>query len=163
MAKAKSKKGSAANSRAKSKKQSRKDAERVLRTGPIRKRGRQPRLPGVEEDPGSKKIDEAAMEYVEARDAMQLATQEVHRRELKLIAVIKKERPGKKAYRHTVGGETITVNIVAKDPTEKAKVKITPVDADAEPDTTADEPAGDVHAMDADDTRDGPGDGSGDE
>src|SRR5574341_790206 len=134
------------------KKQSRRDAERALRTGPIRRRPRQERLPGVEEDPGSKKIDEAAYEYVEARDAMQAATQEVHRRELKLIAIVKKERPGHKAYRHTAGGETITVNIVAKDPTEKAKVKIAPVDEEHEPADEAgkgDEPAGDVHAMDA--------------
>ena len=90
----------------------------------ILRRPRQNRLPGVETDPGSKAIDNAAYAYVEARDAMQEATKFVHKQEEKLLAVLKRERPGKKAYKHEVGGETITVQIVAKDPTEKAKVKI---------------------------------------
>ena len=93
------------------------------KTKPTR-RPRQNRLPGIETDPGSKAIDNAAYAYVEARDAMQEATKFVHKQEEKLLAVLKRERPGKKAYKHEVGGETITINIVAKDPTEKAKVKI---------------------------------------
>ena len=94
-------------------------------TGVLR-RPRQNRLPGVETDPGSKAIDNAAYAYVEARDAMQEATTFVHKQEEKLLAVLKHERPGKKAYKHEVGGETITIQIIAKDPTEKAKVKIQP-------------------------------------
>lgn len=45
----------------------------------------------------------------------------------KLIAVLKRERPGHKKYRHTVGTEVLNVTLAAKDPTEKVKVKITPV------------------------------------
>jgi hypothetical protein len=109
----------------------------------------------VEEDPGSKAIDNAAYDYVEARDARMAATTVETQRATKLIAIIKRERPGQKAYKHTVGGETIIVNITAKDPTEKVKVKIAPVDEPAlgEGATVADEPA-DVEAMDAE-----PGDG----
>lgn len=130
-------------------KQSRSAAERVLRDGPIRKRPRQGRLPGVEEDPGSKAIDSAAYDYVEARDARMAATTVETQRATKLIAVVKRERPGQKAYKHTVGGETIVVNITAKDPTEKVKVKIAPVD-ERSVGEGADEESGDVHAMDAD-------------
>ena len=94
-----------------------------------KRRHRQDRLPGVETDPGSSAIDNAAYAYVEARDAMQEATKFVHKQEEKLLAVLKHERPGKKAYKHGVGGETIMIQIVAKDPTEKAKVKIQAEDA----------------------------------
>jgi hypothetical protein len=154
-ASSKAAKRSAKGSNAGSPRQSRKAAEKVLRDGPIRKRPRQERLPGVEEDPGSKAIDNAAYDYVEARDARMAATTVETQRATKLIAIIKRERPGQKAYKHTVGGETIIVNITAKDPTEKVKVKIAPVDEPAlgEGATVADEPA-DVEAMDAE-----PGDG----
>ena len=84
-------------------------------------------MPGVEEDPGSKAIDNAAYDYVEARDARMAATTEETNRATKLIAVVKRERPGQKKYKHTVGGEVITVDLTVKDPTEKVKVKIAPV------------------------------------
>ena len=103
---------------------------------PVARRQRQDRLPGVETDPGSMAIDNAAYAYVEARDAMQEATKFVHKQEEKLLAVLKKERPGKKAYKHEVGGETITIQIIAKDPTEKAKVKIQAEDGKAADDST---------------------------
>ena len=106
------------------------------------RRPRQDRLPGVETDPGSKAIDNAAYAYVEARDAMQDATKFVHKQEEKLLAVLKRERPGRKAYKHEVGGETITVQIVAKDPTEKAKVKIQAEDGKAADDSADDADAG---------------------
>lgn len=109
-------------------KQSRQEAERVLRDGPIRRRQRQERLPGVEDDPGSKAIDTAAYDYVEARDARMAATTEETHRATKLIAVVKRERPGQKKYRHTVGNEVVTVDLTVKDPTEKVKVKIAPID-----------------------------------
>src|SRR5688572_16041133 len=126
--------------------QSKKDAEKVLRDGPIvKRRPRQERLPGVEEDPGSKKIDDAAYDYVEARDARMAATTVETQRATKLLALLKKERPGAKAYKHTVGGETIVIKIEAKDPTEKVKVKIAAVDT---PDVGETAPA-DTIAMDA--------------
>ena len=114
------------------------DRRTFKRTKAINPKGRprQDRLPGVETDPGSKAIDNAAYAYVEARDAMQEATKFVHKQEEKLLAVLKQERPGKKAYKHEVGGETITVHIVAKDPTEKAKVKIQAEDGKATDDST---------------------------
>lgn len=140
---------SAKGSTAGSRKQSKAAAEKVLRDGPIRRRPRQERLPGVEEDPGSKAIDNAAYDYVEARDARMAATTEENRRATKLIAVVKKERPGQKKYRHTVGGEIINVDLTVKDPTEKVKVKIAPV---SEPEmgeaAGGAEDAGDVDAMD---------------
>lgn len=118
----------------------------------------------MEEDPGSKAIDNAAFDYVEARDARMAATTVETQRATKLIAVIKRERPGKKTYKHTVGGETIIVNITAKDPTEKVNVKIKPVDEPAigEGAATDVEPEGDVEAMDAIDEPQGDGD-AGDE
>ncbi len=104
----------------------------------------------MEEDPGSKKIDDAAYDYVEARDARMAATTVENQRATKLIAVVKRERPGQKVYKHTAGGEVITVNLTVKDPTEKVKVKIAPVDNESPVGTEpGDEPAGDVGAMDA--------------
>lgn len=106
-------------------------------------------MPGVEEDPGSKAIDNAAYDYVEARDARMAATTEENRRATKLIALVKRERPGQKAYKHTVGGEVVIVNLTVKDPTEKVKVKISPVDEPTIGEGTVDDEHGDVHAMDA--------------
>lgn len=109
----------------------------------------------MEEDPGSKKIDDAAYEYVEARDARMAATTVESQKASKLIAIVKRERPGQKAYKHRVGTETIEVKLTVKDPTEKVKVKIAPTDDEQplgteeadEPDTVgamdAEEPAGD--------------------
>lgn len=104
----------------------------------------------MEEDPGSKAIDNAAYDYVEARDARMAATTVENQRATKLIAVVKRERPGQKKYRHTVGGETVTVDLTVKDPTEKVKVKIAPV---SEPTLGEGADAGgdvDVDAMDVD-------------
>lgn len=52
--------------------------------------------------------------------------EEEQRRHTKLIAVMKKH--GKKVYVHRTGDEVIDIKLVAKDPEEKAKVKIKPAD-----------------------------------
>jgi hypothetical protein len=88
------------------------------------------------------------------------ATTEETRRATKLIAVVKAERPGQKKYRHTVGGQVITVDLTVKDPTEKVKVKIADVDEPAVgqgAQTDETQPAGDVVAMDAEETGEGQG------
>ena len=140
-------KGSSASPR----KQSYAAVEKVLRAAASKTRPRQQRLPGVEEDPGSKRIDHAAYDYVEARDARMATTTVENQRATKLIAVVKQERPGQTTYKHTVGGEVLTVQLTVKDPTEKVKVKITSVDETAIGEGGDAAPEGDVAAMDADD------------
>lgn len=75
------------------------------------------------------RIEKAARDYVDARDARMAHGEEEQRRHTKLLAVMHAE--GVKVYKHRTGGEVIEVKLAAKDATEKAKVKI--YDADEEP------------------------------
>lgn len=112
----------------------------------VPRKPRQKSLPGME-DRGIAEIERAAHAYVEARDARMQMGEEETRRHTKLVAVMKKH--GKKNYIHRDGGEIIDVRMTVKDPEEKAKVKIKPVD-EYKADATTEEPAatGDQDATD---------------
>lgn len=99
------------------------------------------------EDHGIAEIERAAHSYVEARDARMAMGEEETRRHTKLVAVMKKH--GKKTYVHRDGGEIIDVRMTVKDPEEKAKVKIKPVDEyKAAPDIEEPPATGDEDATD---------------
>lgn len=91
----------------------------------VPKKARQKALPGMESR-GIAAIERAAHAYVDARDQRMAVGEEEQRRHAKLIAVMKSH--GKTTYLHRDGDEMIDIKISAKDPEEKAKVKIKPVD-----------------------------------
>ena len=78
------------------------------------------------DDRGIVEIERAAHDYVDARDARMRMGEEEQRRSTKLIAVMKKH--GKRKYLHRDGDEVIDIQLVAKDPEDKAKVRIKPAD-----------------------------------
>lgn len=89
------------------------------------------------EQPQLARVENAARDYAEARDARMSMGEEEQRRHTKLIAIMKDE--GLSVYKHRTGGEVIEVKVAAKDATAKAKVRI--YDADEAPATQTTEPA----------------------
>lgn len=116
----------------------------------VPKKPRQKTLFG--EDKGIAEIERAAHDYADARDARMSMGEEEQRRHAKLIAVMKKH--GKKTYVHRTGDEVIEIVVSAKDPEDKAKVRIKPADEykpKAEPET--EQPAADTDTEVVDDTQ----------
>lgn len=89
----------------------------------VPRKARQKTLPGFESI-GIKAIENAAHSYVDARDERMRLTEVEAKRHALLLAVMKKHN--KKHYRHRNGEEIIEIDITAKDPEERAKVKVRP-------------------------------------
>jgi hypothetical protein len=104
----------------------------------VPKKPRQKALFG--EDPGVAEIERAAHDFADVRDTWMETGEEMQRRHTKLVSVMKKY--GKRKYLHRTGDQIIDITVSVKDPEDKAKVRIKPVDEyKARPAPGTDEPA----------------------
>lgn len=103
------------------------DARKKKPAPKVPRKPRQASLPTLE-DHGILEIERAAFDYADARDERMRMTEVETKRHTKVLAMMKKH--GKKTYRHRTGTEIIEITVTAKDPEERAKVKIAPATND---------------------------------